>query len=69
MTMKERLQIHKQIVRENYEHFMDWQAEMYWESLSVDEIANMITEKDRAMEWDEQFGFLCELLDTKTAVV
>jgi hypothetical protein len=28
----------------------------------------MINEKDKAMEWDEQFGFLCELLDAKMAI-
>jgi hypothetical protein len=36
--------------------------------LSVDEIANMINEKDMAMDWDEQFSFLCDLLDAKMAV-
>ena len=65
MTMKEKIRMHVQIERENTENLEAWR---YWNSLSVDEIANMINEKDKAMEWDEQFVFLCELLDAKTAV-
>jgi len=63
--MKEKIKIHAEIERENTENLEAWR---YWNSLSVDEIANMINEKDKAMEWDEQFGFLCELLDAKTVV-
>ena len=65
MSMKEKLEMHRQIERENMENLEAWR---YWNSLSVDEIANMIKEKDKAMDWDEQFSFLCELLDAKTAV-
>ena len=65
MSMKEKLEMHRQIERENMENLEAWR---YWNSLSVDEIANMINEKDKAMDWDEQFSFLCELLDAKTAV-
>lgn len=61
MTMKERLEIHRQIERENTQKLESW---LYWNSLSADEIADMISEKDRAMEYDEQFYFLCDLLDT-----
>lgn len=65
MSMREKLEMHRQIERENMENLEAWR---YWNSLSVDEIANMIKEKDAAMDWDEQFSFLCELLDAKTAV-
>lgn len=63
MTMKERIRTHVQIEWEDAENRRAWR---YWNALSVDEIAEMINQKDRAMEWDEQFGFLCELLDAKT---
>jgi len=65
MTMQEKIKIHVQIERENTENLEAWR---YWNSLSVDEIANMINEKDMAMDWDEQFSFLCDLLDAKMAV-
>jgi len=65
MTMKERLKIHRQIEWENTQKLESW---LYWNSLSADEIADMISEKDKAMEYDEQFYFLCDLLNAKTAV-
>ena len=65
MTMKEKLEMHRQIEQENTENLEAWH---YWNSLSADEIADMISEKDRVMEYDEQFYFLCELLDAKMAV-
>lgn len=65
MTMKERLKVHAEIVRQNREHFEDWLCAMYWDGLSVAEVGKMIEEKDRAMEWDEQFGFLCDLYARK----
>lgn len=65
MTMKEKIRVHIQIEEANHEHLEDWRCAMYWDSLSSAEVAAMIHEKDRAMEWDEQFGFLCDLLDRK----
>ena len=65
MTMKERLRIHRQIEMENHQHMEDFMCKMYWDSLSVKEVASMIQEKDRRMEWDDQFSFLCWLHDEK----
>jgi hypothetical protein len=66
MTPKERLKVHAEIVRQNREHFEDWQCAQYWNGLTAARVAEMLAEKDRAMEWDEQFGFLCALYDSKT---
>lgn len=65
MTMKEKLQIHRMIETENHEHLELWQAMVYWDSMTAEEVASMIQEKDRAMEWDDQFSFLCDLLERK----
>lgn len=62
MTMMERLKIHKQIEHDMHESI---ECYLYWESLTAAEVASMIQEKDRAMEWDDQFSFLCELLNRK----
>jgi hypothetical protein len=50
---------------DNHEHMEEFMCEMYWNSLSAAEVASMIQEKDSLMEWDDQFGFLCWLLDEK----
>jgi hypothetical protein len=63
--MKERLDVHRQIEAENHEHMENFMCKLYWDSLTAEEVASMIQEKDRAMEWDEQFGFLCWLLEEK----
>ena len=65
MTMTEKIRVHAEIERENWEKAQDFIGMMYWESLSVDEVRKMIEERDREMQWDEQFGFLCDLLDSK----
>ena len=62
MSMKERLQIHRQIERENLENI---EAAAAWDRCTASEVREMIEEKDRAMEWDEQFGFLIQLLNRK----
>ena len=64
--MKEKLKIHKEIEREDAENRRAW---LYWNSIPVGELETMIAEKDRLMEWDDQFGFLCELLDSKKEAV
>ena len=63
--MTEKIRVHAEIERENWEKAQDFIGMMYWESLSVAEIRKMIEERDREMQWDEQFGFLCDLLDSK----
>lgn len=65
MTMTEKIRVHAEIERENWEKAQDFIGMMYWESLSVAEIRKMIEERDREMQWDEQFGFLCDLLNSK----
>lgn len=60
--MKERLKIHRQIEAENRENI---EATAAWDRCTVSEVREMIQEKDRAMEWDEHFGFLIQLLDRK----
>ena len=60
--MKERLKIHSQIERENQENI---EAAAAWDRCTVSEVREMIEEKDRAMEWDEHFGFLIQLLNRK----
>ena len=65
MTMTEKIRVHAEIERENWEKTQDFIGMMYWESLSVNEVRKMIEERDREMQWDEQFGFLCDLLDSK----
>ena len=60
--MKERLKIHRQIEAENQENI---EAAAAWDRCTVSEVREMIQEKDRAMEWDEQFGFLIQLLNRK----
>lgn len=62
MSMKERLKIHRQIERENQENI---EAAAAWDRCTVSEVREMIQEKDRAMEWDEHFGFLIQLLNRK----
>ena len=62
MMIKERLEIHRQIEAENRENI---EAAAAWDRCTVSEIREMIEEKDRAMEWDEQFGFLIQLLSRK----
>ena len=62
MSMKERLKIHSQIERENQENI---EAAAAWDRCTVSEVREMIEEKDRAMEWDEHFGFLIQLLNRK----
>ena len=62
MSMKERLEIHRQIEHENRENI---EAAAAWDRCTVSEIREMIEEKDRAMEWDEQFAFLLQLLNRK----
>ena len=62
MSMKERLKIHSQIEAENQENI---EAAAAWDCCTVSEVREMIQEKDRAMEWDEQFGFLIQLLNRK----
>lgn len=62
MTMKERLQVHRQIERENQENI---EAAAAWDRCTVSEVREMIEEKDRAMEWDEHFVFLIQLLNRK----
>ena len=62
MSMKERLKIHRQIEAENRENI---EATAAWDRCTVSEVREMIQEKDRAMEWDEHFGFLIQLLDRK----
>lgn len=62
MSMKERLSIHRQIEAENQENI---EAAAAWDRCTVSEVREMIQEKDRTMEWDEQFGFLIQLLNRK----
>ena len=62
MSMKERLEVHRQIEAENRENI---EAAAAWDRCTVSEIRGMIEEKDRGMEWDEQFGFLIQLLNRK----
>lgn len=62
MSMKELLKIHRQIERENRENI---EAAAAWDRCTASEVREMIEEKDRAMEWDEHFGFLIQLLDRK----
>ena len=62
MSMKERLKIHRQIETENQENF---EAAAMWDRFTSAEVRQMIQEKDREMEWDEQFGFLIQLLNRK----
>ena len=62
MTMKERLQMHKRIEAEDKENR---EAAAFWDGLSETEILDMIEERDREMKWDDQFGFLVQLLDRK----
>ena len=62
MTMRERLEVHRKIEAENRENF---EAAAAWDRYTVKEIKRMIEEKDRAMEWDEHFGFLIQLLNRK----
>ena len=62
MSMKERLKIHRQIEAENQENI---EAAAAWDRCTVSEVREMIQEKDRAMEWDEHFGFLIQLLNRK----
>ena len=62
MTMKEKLKIHAEIEHEMQESVSCY---LYWESLTPEEVISMIHEKDAAMEWDEQFRFLCDLLESK----
>ncbi len=62
MSMKERLKIHRQIEAENQENI---EAAAAWDRCTVSEVREMIEEKDRAMEWDEHFGFLIQLLNRK----
>ena len=68
MTMREKIRVHNRIAKENREHFLDWQMMMAYEMMTASEVREMIRQKDRAMEWDEQFGFLCDLLDRKERV-
>ena len=60
--MKERLKIHRKIEAENQENI---EAAAAWDRCTVSEVREMIEEKDRAMEWDEQFAFLLQLLNRK----
>ena len=62
MSMKERLKIHRQIEAENLENI---EAAAAWDRCTVSEVREMIQQKDRAMEWDEHFGFLIQLLNRK----
>ena len=62
MTMKERLKIHRQIEAENRENI---EAAAAWDRIPAAEVEEMIEEKDRAMEWDEHFVFLVQLLNRK----
>ena len=62
MTMKERLSIHRQIEAENQENI---EAVACWDRTTAAEVRQMIEEKDRAMEWDEHFCFLVQLLNRK----
>lgn len=62
MSMKERLKIHRQIEAENLENIETAAA---WDRCTVSEVREMIEEKDRAMEWDEHFAFLVQLLNRK----
>ena len=62
MSMKERLEIHRKIEAENQENI---EAAAAWDRCTVSEVREMIEEKDRAMEWDEQFAFLLQLLNRK----
>jgi hypothetical protein len=62
MSMKERLQIHRQIEAENRENI---EVAAAWDRCTVSEIREMIEEKDRGMEWDEHFAFLIQLLNRK----
>ena len=62
MSMKERLKVRRQIESENRENI---EAAAAWDRCTVSEVREMIEEKDRAMEWDEHFGFLLQLLNRK----
>jgi hypothetical protein len=62
MSMKERLEIHRQIEAENRENI---EVAAAWDRCTVSEIREMIEEKDRGMEWDEHFAFLIQLLNRK----
>lgn len=62
MSMKERLKVHRQIEAENRENI---EAAAAWDRCTVSEVRGMIEEKDRAMEWDEHFAFLIQLLNRK----
>ena len=62
MSMKERLEVHRQIEAENRENI---EAAAAWDRCTVSEIRGMIEEKDRGMEWDEHFAFLVQLLNRK----
>ena len=60
--MKERLAIHRQIEAENRENI---EAAAAWDRCTVSEVREMIRQKDLAMEWDEHFAFLVQLLNRK----
>ena len=62
MSIKERLKIHRQIEAQNRENI---EAAAAWDRCAVSEVREMIQEKDRAMEWDEHFAFLVQLLNRK----
>ena len=62
MSMAEKLEMHRKIEAENQENF---EAAAAWDRCTVAEVKRMIEEKDRAMEWDEHFGFLIQLLNRK----
>ena len=65
MTMTQRLAIHAEIESANRRRLEEYLTARYYESLTVEEIQEMLEEKDARMEWDDQFGFLSDLLDSK----
>ena len=62
MTIKERLEVHRQIEAENRENI---EGVAVWDRRTAAEVEAMIAEKDRLMEWDEHFVFLLQLLNRK----
>ena len=62
MTIQNLLRVHKQIEKESQENF---EAAASWDRTTLPEVLQMIEEKDRLQEWDEQFVFLVQLLNRK----
>ena len=65
MTMQERLRVHDEIEAANYEHLRSCMMARYYDDMTIKEVQRMLEDKDSRMEWDDEFGFLVNLLDSK----